>query len=90
MPAELTYEPHVVPPRAGTRFGELAVQDPVQLQSAVARGVQDKDLMPDASDLPELMPEPEFNRRFGGVGAPGYNAMLAVIDRRVQALPALR
>lgn len=76
--------------RAGTRFGELAVQDPVQLQSAVARGVQDKDLMPDASDLPELMPEPEFNRRFGGVGAPDYNAMLAVIDRRVQALPALR
>jgi hypothetical protein len=36
------------------------------------------------------MPEPEFVRRFGGVGAPAYNALLADIDRRIAALPLLR
>jgi len=76
--------------RAGTRFGELAVQDPLRLQSALARGVQDSDLVPDASDLPEFMPEAEFLRRFGGVGSPAYNTLLADIDRRIQALPLLR
>lgn len=76
--------------RAGTRFGELAVQDPLRVQAAVARGVNDTDLVPDASDLPEFMPEPEFLRRFGRVGSPSYNEMLANIDRRIQALPLLR
>jgi hypothetical protein len=36
------------------------------------------------------MPEPEFKRRFGGVGEPRYVAMVAEIDRRVGALAALR
>ncbi len=76
--------------RAGTRMGELAVQQPQRLQAALARGVQEADLMPHAADLPEAMPEPEFKRRFGGVGKPGYAAMLAEIDRRVGALAALR
>jgi hypothetical protein len=76
--------------RAGTRFGELAVQDPLRLQAALARGVQDADLVPATSDLPEFMPEPEFVRRFGGVGSATYNGLLADIDRRIQALPLLR
>ena len=46
--------------------------------------------MPLAADLPESMPEPEFKRRFGGIGQPRYVAMMAEIDRRVSALPALR
>lgn len=76
--------------RAGIRLGELAVQDPLRLQAALAKGVQDGDLVPDTSDLPEFMPEPEFVRRFGGVGSPAYNTLLADIDRRIQALPLLR
>lgn len=76
--------------RAGTRFGQRLKQDPVGLQQAVAAGVRDADLVPQATDLPEMMPEPEFLRRFGGVGAPAYNEMLAEIDRRVAALPLLR
>ncbi len=76
--------------RAGTRFGELAVQDPLRLQSALARGVQDSDLVPNVSDLPEFMPEPEFVRRFGGVGSPRYDALLSDIDKRIQTLPLLR
>ena len=76
--------------RAGTRFGELAAQAPRQLQQRLARGVQDTELLPRTDDLPEFMAEPEFQRRFGGVHAPAYNALLADIDRRIGALPLLR
>ena len=75
---------------AGTRLGELAVAQPQKLQDALSRGVQESDLMPPWADLPEFMPEPEFKRRFGGIGAPAYLAMMADIERRVGALQALR
>lgn len=76
--------------RAGTRFGTLAVQDPQRLQDLVARGVSDAELLPRTDDLPEFMAEPEFVRRYGGVGKPAYNALLAEIDRRIGLLPLLR
>jgi hypothetical protein len=76
--------------RAGTRLGELAMTQPQLLQDRLARGVQDNDVMPPWSDLPEFLSEPEFKRRFGGVGAPPYLALLAEIDRRVGALAVLR
>jgi hypothetical protein len=76
--------------RAGTRFGELAVQDPQRLQHAAAASRRESDFMPRAADLPEHMPEPEFLRRYGGVGAPAYEAQMAEIERRVAALPVLR
>ena len=76
--------------RAGTRFGERAVAQAAALQAAVAPGVRDADLLPRVDDLPEFMPEAEFVRRFGGVGAPAYRAMLADIDQRIAALPLLR
>ena len=76
--------------RAGTRLGELALQQPLRLQAALASGVREADFMPHAADLPESMPEPEFKRRFGGIGTPLYTAMVAEIDRRVSALSALR
>ena len=46
--------------------------------------------MPDVSDLPEFMQEPEFKRRYGGVGGAGYNKMMTTIETRVAALPVLR
>ena len=76
--------------RAGTRFGALAVQAPQRLQELVARGVSDGELLPRTDDLPEFMAEPEFVRRYGGVGAPAYNALLAEIDRRIGQLALLR
>jgi hypothetical protein len=76
--------------RAGTRFGERLAQSPQEMQTALARGVKDADLLPRVDDLPEFMAEPEFQRRFGGIGAPAYNAQLADIDRRIAALPLLR
>ncbi len=76
--------------RAGTRLGELAVAQPLKLQAALARGVREEDILPRWADLPEFMPEPEFKRRFGGVGEPAYVAMMDEIERRVDALPVLR
>ena len=76
--------------RAGIRLGELAVTQPQRLQAALAGGVKDGDLMPRWKDLPEFMNEAEFMRRYGGVGAPAYEEMLAEIDRRVAELAVLR
>ncbi len=78
--------------RAGTRFGELAVQDPARLQAFMGAGrpLGESDFMPHAADLPEFMAEPDFVRRFGGVGAPAYQVQMAEIERRVSALPVLR
>ena len=76
--------------RAGTRFGEKLLQSPAQMQAALADGVRDADLLPRVDDLPEFMSQPEFLRRFGGVGAPAYNVLLAEIDRRIAALALLR
>ena len=69
--------------RAGTRFGELAVKAPGKLQAALAAGVKERDFMPDVSDLPEFMPEAEFKKRYGGIGAPRYQKMMADIETRV-------
>jgi len=76
--------------RAGTRLGEWAVARPLRLQAALAGGVQDADLMPPWQDLPEFLPDAEFRQRYGGVGAPAYETMLAEIDRRVEALAIFR
>lgn len=79
--------------RAGTRFGELALARPRELQHRLAAAggrIDEAALMPPWQDLPEYLPEPEFVRRFGGVGAPEYQRLLAEIDRRIAALPLLR
>ena len=79
--------------RAGTRLGELAVgnrESALNIQRMVTAGVSDKDLMPPFADLPEFMPEAEFKRRYGGIGAPAYKAMMDEIERRIAALPLLR
>jgi len=78
--------------RAGTKFGEKAVASEdlaQQLQRRVVSGIIDSDLMPHWSDLPEFMPEVEFKRRFGGVGAPAYKQMMQKIDQRVSILGVL-
>lgn len=79
--------------RAGTRFGEAAVQSPrraLELAQTVAAGVAEADLMPDVSDLPEFLSDAEFRRRFGGVHGADYERLIAAIDRRLDALPLLR
>src|SRR5687768_7304202 len=79
--------------RAGTKFGEQAVAGKTsaqQLQHRILSGLEDGDLMPPWSDLPEFMPEAEFKRRFGGVDAPAYRKMMQKIEQRVAALPVLQ
>lgn len=76
--------------RAGTRFGLLAVREPQRLQQRLARGLQDRDLLPDVSDLPEYLSESEFQRRFGSIEAPAYRRMMAAIEARLDTLALLR
>jgi hypothetical protein len=76
--------------RAGTRFGEFARSAPARLQAALSGPLTESDFMPDVRDLPEFMPEAEFKRLFGGVGAPAYVKMMAEIEARVAARPLYR
>lgn len=79
--------------RAGTRFGELAVSSDataLRLQQTLSAGVREGDIIPVTADLPEFLPDAEFKRRFGGIGAPAYQAMLADIERRLAALTLYR
>lgn len=79
--------------RAGSRLGEMASASPeaaLYLQARMKAGLREADFMPSAEGLPEFMPEPEFKRRFGGIGAPAYNQMMMEIERRVAALPLYR
>ena len=75
--------------RAGTRLGLAARRDPLGLQARLAQGLAEDDLLPAVHDLPEDMQEPEFKRRFGGVGAPAHQAMLREIETRLDQLPLL-
>lgn len=73
--------------RAGTRFGERAVQQPLALQAALGGPLREFDLVPDTSDLSEFLPEAEFRQRYGGVGSPAFLRALAKIDARLGATP---
>lgn len=79
--------------RAGTRFGQRAAESPdsaMELQRRVGVGVREADILPPVADLPEFMPEAQFKRRYGGIGASAYAAMMEDIERRVAALPLYR
>jgi hypothetical protein len=73
--------------RAGVRFAETATGSGAStVQDLIADGADESVFMPEARDLPEFMPEREFVRRFGGVGAPGYQRIADKIERRIAAL----
>jgi hypothetical protein len=76
--------------RAGTRLGQAALRTPQALQARLAQGVQESELLPDVSDLPESMREADFKRRYGGVDAPGYRQLMSDIEARLDRLPLLR
>lgn len=74
--------------RAGVRLGDAAVDEAApQLRQRLAAARNDADLMPDFRDLPEFMPQAEFDRRFGPVGGPRYQAVIDRIDARLDAHP---
>ncbi|HRK78600.1 MAG TPA: hypothetical protein PLQ95_08690, partial [Thiobacillus sp.] len=57
----------------------------VRQHLALARN--DADLLPDFRDLPEFMPQAEFDRRFGPIGSARYLRVITRIDARLAAHP---
>lgn len=76
--------------RAGLRFGQLAMGQPAQLQDRLARGVGEAGLLPPVADLPEFLKQAEFEAKFGEVGSPAYQRVLADIEARLDRLPLYR
>ncbi len=77
--------------KAGSRFGELAVESPESarhIQKEMAEIKDYSDFMPDPRDLPEHMNETEFKRIFESTQSPAYLTLAAQIDKRI-ALMAL-
>jgi hypothetical protein len=78
--------------RAGARLGRAAT-DPASaaaIQARAADGLSEADILPAIDDLPGDLSDAELTRRFGGIGAPAYNAMITRIDLDVDALPLYR
>jgi len=74
--------------RAGVKLGERATGEAAaQVQQRLAAARNDGDLLPDFRDLPEFMPQAEFDRRFGPVGGPRYQKLITRIDARLAAHP---
>lgn len=76
--------------RAGTRFGLLARQRPATLQTRAAAGLGDADFLPDVRDLPESLTAAEFTERYGAIGSPSYQRLLADIEARIDTLALYR
>lgn len=76
--------------RAGTRFGQLVVNDPARLNEALARGFTGDDLAPILADLPESLSEKEMARRFHDREGPAFQRLSEEIERRLSALPLYR
>jgi hypothetical protein len=75
---------------AGSTLGRLAAADPARLLAALASGLPEAAFFPRVDDLPEFLPEAEFQRRFGGVGGAGYEAQRRLIRERIAALPLVK
>lgn len=83
--------PDLAADRAGVRFAEVATgSDAMRIQGMLADDPTESLFMPEVQDLPEFLPEEEFRRRFGGVGAPRYQQIEMDIERRIAALPIYR
>ena len=74
--------------RAGVKLGERATSNAAaHVQQRLAAARSDADLLPDFRDLPEFMPQAEFDRRFGPIGGPRYLRVIERIDARLAAHP---
>ncbi|MBL8409116.1 MAG: hypothetical protein JNJ81_15110 [Candidatus Accumulibacter sp.] len=74
--------------RAGTRFGELVVDDYPRLYKVLRGSVTDADLLPSLAGLPEYLSEAEFKRRFSDLNV--YAQQTDEIERRLAMLPLYR
>ena len=75
--------------RVGIEFAQLfSATTPSKWPDIVRHLTEERNVFPRIDDLPSLMPQEEFNRRFGSVDSPAYAEMLAFIDKRIRDLPA--
>jgi hypothetical protein len=75
--------------RAGSKLGRVAT-DPASaaaIQTRAASGLSEADILPAIDDLPNDLSDAELTRRFGGIGTPAYNALIARVEHEVDALP---
>ena len=75
---------------SGTRFAIMATRDAATaraMQAKLARGFDVDAFFPKFDGLPEDIPAAELQSRYGGVGGTGYQAIIADINRRLDALP---
>jgi hypothetical protein len=73
---------------AGVRFAQALLAAPrEQWPAMLAKVGSEADLIPSLAGLPEGLSDAEFRARFRDVDSPGYAAMVAEIERRVDALP---
>lgn len=74
--------------RAGVKLGARATGDAAaRVRQLLAAARSDTDLLPDFRDLPEFMPQTEFDRRFGPIGSARYQRVIKGIDARLAAHP---
>ena len=74
--------------RAGVKLGERATgAAAAQIRKQLANVRSDADLLPDYRDLPEYMPQAEFDRRFGPIGSARYQRVIDRIDARLSTHP---
>lgn len=76
--------------RAGAYFGQFSTRSAKSARRAQGRLAQKREaelFFPVVNDLPEFLPQDEFQRRFGGVGQPAYQLMIEKIDARISGLP---
>lgn len=76
--------------RAGTRFADEVTSSEelaTKMQALLAAGIREDDVMPFGADLPEGLPDEEFQKKFGGVGGAEYTRVLDDIDQRIELLP---
>lgn len=76
--------------RAGTRFGQLMLDDPERIDILLTGALADTDLLPTLRGLPEYLSEREFVRRYGSIDSPAYRSLVEEIERRVDAQPLYR
>lgn len=75
--------------RAGTKFAEKAIENrmsALNIQGKLSSGLDDTDLMPAWSDLPEFLSETAFKERFGAINTPSYLQLIEKIEQRITHL----
>ena len=76
--------------KAGTRFGQLAVQSTSsarELQKALGSGIDSSALIPSVAGLEENLADDVFVSRYGGIKGRKYLQVVADIDARIAASP---